>query len=440
MKNPTEGGHELSQAEIQLLEQLREHPEMLERLRRILDLMCPAEGPLKSADEVEELLIQELRRLGNTSMNQWAKLAEARVSEELRRQDPTLRSRKKKVLKWGCVFGEVAVRDRIWRSPTQKYLRPLPGRLGVTPRGRSRRLQRALTDFGCEHSFARAAERVLEHYGLMLGSTAVRTATLVHAERARVKLEAQYAQPFRVLPAVGAEHVIVEADGTLICTVAPGPRKGKRPRGWQEMRLVAGQAKDSATTFYGATFGSVAQTGRRWGHCARQAGWGLNSHIHALGDGAEWIPIQCREVFGEQATFTCDFYHVSGYLGDAAPSCRPAQPHQWRRTQQQRLRRGDVAKVLAALAEHLEPVGTVEEEAPVRNAQRYVTNRKDSLDYPRALALGLPIGSGMIESGHRHVLQARLKKAGTAWLPDHADQIAHLRVLRANHQWESLWN
>jgi hypothetical protein len=62
------------------------------------------------------------------------------------------------------------------------------------------------------------------------------------------------------------------------------------------------------------------------------------------------------------------------------------------------------------------------------------------LDYPRALALGLPIGSGMIESGHRHVLQARLKKAGTAWLRDHADQIAHLRVLRANRQWESLWN
>jgi hypothetical protein len=32
------------------------------------------------------------------------------------------------------------------------------------------------------------------------------------------------------------------------------------------------------------------------------------------------------------------------------------------------------------------------------------------------LKLGLPIGSGMIESGHRHVLHARLKKAGAAWL------------------------
>ena len=96
--------------------------------------------------------------------------------------------------------------------------------------------------------------------------------------------------------------------------------------------------------------------------------------------------------------------------------------------------------VIESLEGHLEPLGTPEEEAPVRNGHRYLTNRTDCLDYPRALKLGLPIGSGMIESGHRHVLQARLKKAGTAWLRDHADQIAHLRVLRSNNQWLSLWN
>ena len=97
-------------------------------------------------------------------------------------------------------------------------------------------------------------------------------------------------------------------------------------------------------------------------------------------------------------------------------------------------------KVLAALEPHVEAESTTDLEAPVRNGYRYLHNRLTCVDYPGALALGLPIGSGMIESGHRHVLQARLKKAGTAWLPEHADQIAHLRVLRANHQWASLWN
>jgi hypothetical protein len=273
-----------------------------------------------------------------------------------------------------------------------------------------------------------------------MGASAVRTATLEHSQRARERLQEEYHQPFRVVPAVGAEHVIAQADGTMICTVEPGPRKGKRPREWKEMRLVAAQAKDSATTVYAATFGSVEETGRRWGHCTRQAGWGLNSRIHAVADGADWIRLQSQEVFQDQGVFLCDFYHVSEYLGAAAVSCRRHQPDLWRRTQQKRLRRGAVQKGIEALEPHLEPVGTAEEEAPVRNGYRYLNNRLDCLDYPRALELGLPIGSGMIESGHRHVLHARLKKAGTAWLPDHADRIAHLRVLRANHQWQSLWN
>jgi len=338
------------------------------------------------------------------------------------------------------VFGLVEVCERIWCTPTQRYLRPLPRRIGVTPRGRSRQLERVLTDFGCEHSFVRATQSVREHYGFELGASAVRTTTLKQAQRAREKLQQEYAQPFRVLPAVGAAQLLAEADGTMICTVEPGRRQGQRPREWKEMRLVAAQAVNRTTTVYAATFGSVEETGRRWGHCARQAGWGLNSQIHTVGDGAEWIRLQSREVFGDQGRFLCDFYHVSEYLGAAAPSCGGRHADRWRRTQQKRLKRGAYPKVLEALGEHLEPAGTLDEEAPVCNGHRYLTNRTDCLDYPRALALGLPIGSGMIESGHRHVLQARLKKAGTAWLRDHADQMAHLRVLRANDQWESFWN
>ena len=332
------------------------------------------------------------------------------------------------------------VRDRIWQSRTKSYIRPLPKRVGVSTRGHSGRLERVLTDFGCEHSFAQAAERVQEHYGFAMGASAVRRVTLEHAQRAREQMQAGYAQSFRILPKVGAEYVIAQTDGTMIRTVEPGKRKGKRPRDWKEMRLVAAQAKDSATTTYGATFGEVEAVGHRLGHCAREAGWGLNSQIHAMGDGAQWIRLQSGEVFGKQGTFLCDFFHVSEYLAAAAESSQGGKAARWRKTQQKRLKRGAVEKVMEALAKHLEPEGTPEEEAPVRNAHRYLTNRTDCLDYPRAIKLGLPIGSGLIESGHRHVLHARLKKAGAAWLKGHADQIAHLRVLRANSQWHSLWN
>ena len=319
-------------------------------------------------------------------------------------------------------------------------MRLVPEAIGVTPRGRSKCLERVLTDFGCEHSFKHAAARVLEHYGFEINASAVRDATLQNASRAEQILQQEYQEPFRLLPALGAPQVVAQADGSLVRTVAPGTRTGKKPRDWKEIRLTAAQALGSTETFYAATFGEVDEVGQRWGHCARRAGWGLNSEIHALGDGAEWIRLQTREVFGAQGTFLCDYFHVSEYLGGAAPSCRAQAPDRWRRTQQNRLKRGALEKVITELSDHLEPPGTAEELAPVSNAHRYLSNRTDCLDYARALRLGLPIGSGMIESGHRHVLQARLKKAGTAWLITNAEQIANLRVLRANGQWLTLWN
>lgn len=96
MKKKNVGSIQISQSEAQLIEQFRQHPEMMARVQSILDLAYNEAGPLKTADQVEELLIQELRRLGNTSMHQWATQAEERVSRELKDQDQSVRSRKKK--------------------------------------------------------------------------------------------------------------------------------------------------------------------------------------------------------------------------------------------------------------------------------------------------------------------------------------------------------
>ena len=93
---------EFSAQETQIIQQLRQQPEMLTRLQSILDLASTAEGPLKTADEIEALLIQELRQLGRTTLNQWATQAEARVSAELQAQDATVRGLKKKRWRGGA--------------------------------------------------------------------------------------------------------------------------------------------------------------------------------------------------------------------------------------------------------------------------------------------------------------------------------------------------
>lgn len=92
-KNTTQ---QLTSAETKLVEQLRQHPEMMARVQEIMALARNEDGPLKTADEVEELLIEQMRQLGNETMGQWASQAEERVSRELKQQDPTVLSRKKK--------------------------------------------------------------------------------------------------------------------------------------------------------------------------------------------------------------------------------------------------------------------------------------------------------------------------------------------------------
>ena len=78
--------------------------------------------------------------------------------------------------------------------------------------------------------------------------------------------------------------------------------------------------------------------------------------------------------------------------------------------------------------------------APVRAAYRYLDNRPHQLDYKGAIDKKLPIGSGEIESAHRYVIQQRLKRSGSWWTVQKAQDMLALRVLRENNDWYIYWH
>ena len=324
-------------------------------------------------------------------------------------------------------------------------MRPLCERLALRPGGYSRGLQEAVVDFGAEDSFALAAERLSRHHPVKLCANTVRAITLEHAEALAQRQHAEGC--LGALPATVAEQLIAEADGTMLPVVdlaeasakVPDRRQTRRVR-WMEMRLCAVRRAGELEARYGCDAVSVESLGYRWSHCAGEAGWGLNSRIHVVSDGAAWIGRQQQACFGSQATHLLDLYHVMEYLAAAqkahAPWQRPRR--RWLQTQKRRLLKGQSGKVIAELATHLEPQ-TEGEDAPIRAAWRYLNNHRDQLDYPRALAQELPVGSGMIEGGHRHVLQKRLKISGAWWTPRNLQAMAQLRVCRANHHWDQYW-
>ena len=75
----------------------------------------------------------------------------------------------------------------------------------------------------------------------------------------------------------------------------------------------------------------------------------------------------------------------------------------------------------------------------MRACHRYLSGRANQLKYREALAEGLPIGSGEIESAHRYVAQKRLKLPGAWWCAEHAEYMRALRINRLNGDWEDYW-
>lgn len=336
-------------------------------------------------------------------------------------------------------LGRIAVTETVWRHQRGATLRPFCARSGVRVRGCSRPLRRALVDFGADVAFADAAAKVHEHYGIAVPVSRVRAVCLRQAHA----VAAVPVPTARTLAPRGPTAIVAEADGTMIPVVdfaaaLPGvDRRTQRQVRWQEMRLMGAQAQGETSTHYAATFAGPAEVGARWVQVVRQAGWAAATFIHGVGDGAEWIAEQFRQHFAAHGRYTLDLYHVCDYLAAAAPD--PAQAAGFVGPAREALRQNQSAALIAALAVRREPADCPDAQAPVRCAHRYLANRTDQLDYQSAITRDLPVGSGLIESGHRHVLQARLKLPGAWWLPTNADAMAQLRVCRANGLWQSLW-
>jgi pantothenate synthetase len=83
----------LSAREQQLIEKMRQQPEMMERVESIFNA---AYSSGKTADEIEEVLISEIRQLGQTTMQRWAIRTEQELAEEFRKKESSAVVVKKK--------------------------------------------------------------------------------------------------------------------------------------------------------------------------------------------------------------------------------------------------------------------------------------------------------------------------------------------------------
>lgn len=162
------------------------------------------------------------------------------------------------------------------------------------------------------------------------------------------------------------------------------------------------------------------------------------SAIVLISDGAPWIR-RTREQYFPKATQILDLFHLkenvmkfaqylfgndkSKYYPWWKAACKLLEDGKWRDL----LNQSDVAEYKS----------TKDTPGGVPNLYQYIWNNRDIIDYPTYMAKGYFVGSGAIESGHKTVMQGRIKLAGMRWYQDSAEKLMSLRTKLRSNLWES---
>lgn len=168
---------------------------------------------------------------------------------------------------------------------------------------------------------------------------------------------------------------------------------------------------------------------------------GTAGQVVWLSDGGRgfWTVFQrCFPAGG--VTAILDFYHaaqnlykgMAAWLDGRTRACRQefgALRH--------RLRHGDEPQVLAALAALVaDPQLPVSARATVTNVYTYLKTHEAHIQYAHFKAAGFPIGSGIVESACKWLIQQRFKGVGMRWSEAGFNHLLHLRLAWVNQRFD----
>lgn len=172
--------------------------------------------------------------------------------------------------------------------------------------------------------------------------------------------------------------------------------------------------------------------------------------ILVMGDGAEWIWLRIPTLYPHAKVLEIlDWYHLKERVGATAEVLFGSRvgwaAKNWVQIQLDRLWSGDVDTVLGALAEQRQKRQKSATEsaqlalAAIGKLQSYLENNRSRMNYPQYRKLGLPIGTGDVESGCKTLVAQRMKQSGMQWRKPSAAPVLHLRAEYMSRRWDQNW-
>ncbi len=162
-------------------------------------------------------------------------------------------------------------------------------------------------------------------------------------------------------------------------------------------------------------------------------------------DGAEWTQT-FLDLQRPDAVRILDWPHAAGYVAKACHAVfgvGTQASQRWLSVQLHELKHGNPDLVLAKLRglrdELLLQEGQGERLEVVSTSLEYLSKRTEQIRYAQFTQAGYPIGSGIVESANKLVVEARLKGAGMHWERRNVDPMVALRNIACSDRWEEAW-
>jgi hypothetical protein len=248
--------------------------------------------------------------------------------------------------------------------------------------------------------------------------------------------------------------LLIGADGVM----APFRPEAGTPKGktvWREVKVGILARLDERITTTGKRVPQLVQRrlvavlgdidvfrSRLWLESVQQ-GLLSSRQVVWLSDGGRGFWRLFDECFASYATGILDFYHAAQNLWQGSKAWldgRTQQARHWFTKTRRLLRRGNINNVMADIEAALALEGLPPSaHHSLTTLYNYLDKHRDHIDYAKFKALGLPIGSGIVESACKWLIQQRFKGVGMRWSENGFNHLLHLRLAWVNGRFDDLF-
>jgi hypothetical protein len=307
-------------------------------------------------------------------------------------------------------------------------------------------VQEQLALLGTWMPFAPAAQLLGRFTQVLVSEATARRLTEVVGRAYDAVQQAEVDQLLDALPPVpaGPERAVVSVDGVMVplCggewaevktlvlgevalpAAAPASGQDELPPEVQTSALSYCSRLADVERFNDAVLGELHRRG------IERAG-----QVAAVSDGAEWIQ-GFVDLHCPQALRILDFAHAAQRLALIGQTLAPDDAT-WLAPRLHRLKHDGPQALLAEV--HQQVAALAQPPPEVSEAVAYLDKRAAQLQYPAFQAAGWPIGSGIVESANKLVVEARLKGAGMHWARPNVNPLLVLRNAVCNDRWGEAW-